>query len=136
MQAGNVAAVEALFAAFARRDTSLDATAYDPEVVWDSRGLADAPDIQGVYRGYEGMRSWWRAWLAAWDSVELVGEPTHVAIGSQVLSCWRQRNRGRGSGLEVELEVGIVWTFERGLIVRAALFPSHAEARAAAGTNR
>ena len=123
-----------MFEAFARRDTETAFELYDSEVVWDSRAMTGFQDLQGVYRGHDGVRAWWRSWLDAWETIEFVPEATeHVEHGNQVVSSWVQRNRGRGSGVEVDMESAVVWTFENGRIVRAAVFTSRAEARQAVG---
>ena len=127
-----MATIQALFEEFARRETELALRTYDEHVVWDTRSLGAAPDLQGVFHGYEGVRTWWLRWLEAWDEVAMVDGPHHRPSGSQVVSWWRQRVRGKSSGAGLEMEVGIVWTFEKGRIVRAAVFPSGDEARRAA----
>ena len=132
MGEGNVATIEALFQEFARREDELALRTYDEHVVWDTRSLAAAPDLQGVFHGLEGVRTWWRRWLEAWDEVAMVDGPHHRSSGSQVVSWWRQRVRGKSSGASLDMDVAIVWTFENGRIVRAAVFPSGDEARRAA----
>ena len=129
----NLATVQAMFEAFGSRDNDAVLDVYDPEVVWDARGLTRLPDLQGIFHGVEGVKRWWRVWLEAWDAIDILDAPQHEQNGNQVVSTWVQRNRGRGSGVEVEMESGIVWTFETGRIVRVAVFGSRAEARAAAG---
>jgi hypothetical protein len=40
----------------------------DPEIEWDA---SESPvlDNSGVYQGIEGVRQYWREWLAAWETV-------------------------------------------------------------------
>src|SRR3712207_7903139 len=38
------------------------------DVVWDM-GHFDLPDVRGTYRGHEGVRQYWTAWLRAWESL-------------------------------------------------------------------
>lgn len=132
MGEANVAAIQALFDEFARRETDLALRTYDEHVVWDTRSLPGMADLQGVFHGHDGLKAWWRRWLEAWSEIAMVDGPHHRSSGSQVVSWWRQRVRGKSSGAEVEMEVAIVWTFENGQIVRAAVFPSGDEARRAA----
>ena len=132
MGEANVAAIQALFDEFARRETGLALRTYDEHVVWDTRSLPWTPDLQGVFHGPEGVWTWWRRWLEAWDEIRVVDAPHHRSSGSQVVSWWRQRVRGKSSGASLEMEVAIVWTFENGRIVRAAVFASGDEARRAA----
>ena len=130
----NVAAIERVFDGFARRDNDVALQLYDPNIVWDSSAVTGLQDLQGIYHGIDGVRAWWRTWLAAWETIEFDRRATqHTAHGNQVVSTWVQRNRGKGSGLELDMETGIVWTFQNGRVVRAAVFASHAETRQAAG---
>lgn len=129
----NLAAVERIFREFAHRESETVFDVYDPEIVWDTREIGDGlADLRGVYHGEEGVRTWWRQWLDAWEAIEFV-EAFHETHGNQVISTWKQRNRGRGSGVEVDMESGIIWTFQSGRIVRAAIFISAADAHRAAG---
>jgi hypothetical protein len=43
-----------------------DEEVFDPEVEWDA---SESPilDLSGVYRGIEGVRHYWRTWIAAWE---------------------------------------------------------------------
>lgn len=128
----NLTAVHAIFAAFASRDARGPFRFYDEEVVWDARRIA-MPELRGVFHGHEGVRDWWRTWLEAWERIDIIDGPHHHAQGNQAMSWWRQLNRGKGSGIAVESEAGIVWTFQDGLIVRAAVFISRDETFRAAG---
>ena len=38
----------------------------DPEIEWDASEIPIL-DLAGVYRGIEGVRQYWRGWLAAWE---------------------------------------------------------------------
>ena len=129
----NVAVVERIFREFARRESKTAFEVYDPEIVWDTREVFDgSSDLRGMTHGKEGVRAWWRQWLEAWEAIEFVSAE-HIPHGNQVVSIWHQRNRGRGSGAVVDMDSAIVWTFQNGLIVRAAVFSSGEDARRAAG---
>ena len=44
---------------------------YDPDIEWDATGAREAnPDLADVYRGHEGVRTYWRRWLQAWEDLE------------------------------------------------------------------
>lgn len=128
----NVAVVRTLFDEFARRESEVTFRVFDEEIAWDARS-GPLAEWGRVFHGHEGVRAFWRTWLEAWDRIEFVDGPYHRAHGSQVVSWWRQRTVGRGSGLGMEQEAGIVWTFENGRIVRAAVFWSREETFRAAG---
>jgi len=42
----------------------LDLSQVDPDIEWDASRLADMiPDLAEVYRGHDGVRTYWRRWL-------------------------------------------------------------------------
>ena len=130
----NLDRVRALFGAQAEGDYAGTLEFFDETVVWDARGLT-IPGLDGVYHGHEGLGQWWGQWLQAWERLDVI-EVQHVAHGGQVISWWRQTNRGRDSGIAVDQESGIIWTFQSGLVVRAAAFASHEHLFEAAGLAR
>ena len=129
----NIAVIEELFREFARRDDALTFEIFDDELIFDTREFPGPESLRTCYHGHEGVRAYWRQWLDAWESVEIVDGPHHEAYGSAVISSWRQRNRGKRSGVEIELDTAVVWTFQGGRIVHAAAFGSGADARTAIG---
>jgi ketosteroid isomerase-like protein len=134
MSQENLDVLRSLFDAVARRDTATATKVYDPEVEWDNtRGPLQGLIERKVYRGYEGLGSWWHEyrepWENVWDEVEEL-----IDAGDQVVSVQTIHARGRGSGVAVDLaHVATVWTFRQGKIVRVALFTSRAEALEAVG---
>jgi ketosteroid isomerase-like protein len=133
MSQENVEIVHRLFDAAARRDSATVRALYDPEVEWDNtrgplRGLIE----RKVYRGYEGVRHWWREYRepleSLWNEVEDL-----IDAGDQVVSVQTTHARGRASGVAVELAHATVWTVREGKIVRVALFTTRAEALEAVG---
>jgi ketosteroid isomerase-like protein len=134
MSQENLELVRALFDAAARRDTATVRALYDPEVEWDNtRGPMQGLVEGKVYRGYDGLRHWWREfrepWESVWDEVEDL-----IDAGDQVVSVHTSHARGRASGVVVDVEhFATVWTFRQGKIARVALFATRAEALEAAG---
>ena len=126
--------LRALFEAVARRDTATVRALYDPEVEWDNtRGPLQGLIERKVYRGYDGIRQWWREyrdpWESVWDEVEEL-----IDAGDQVVSVQTSHARGRASGVAVDLpHFALVWTFRQGKILRVVLFTSRADAVEAAG---
>jgi ketosteroid isomerase-like protein len=106
----------------------------DPDVVWDTSPLG-LPD-SGVYVGDDGVREFWRRWLAPWEQWEFVPEE-FVEAGNKVVVAMYMRGRGKGSGVWVEQRHGQVWSFASGKVVRQDLYPDFEQALRAAGiTNR
>jgi ketosteroid isomerase-like protein len=88
---------------------------------------------QSVYRGHQGLRELAGAWSDQfddyrWDQVDLIEVDSNRVLGLYVT-----RGNIKGSGLPVELSVGLVLTFDEGLIRRADTYFSWDEAREAVG---
>jgi ketosteroid isomerase-like protein len=128
-----IGVIEEMFREFASRTDSRTFEVFDEEVLLDTRAYPGPESLRTVYHGHDGIRTYWRQWLDAWKSVEVIDGPHHEVHGPTVITWWRQRNRGKSSGVEVEMETAVVWTFQGDRIVHAAAFPSGADARAAAG---
>jgi ketosteroid isomerase-like protein len=131
MSRENVELVRAAFEKFLAGRSDFGVELLDPDVEWDASEIP-APDIGGVYRGPEGVRQFWREWLAAWETVQF--EYRLVDAGDRVLALIDQRMRGRSTGIEVPLgEYAHVYTFRDGLIVRWKAYMSQSDALQAVG---
>jgi len=125
MSRENVEFVRAAFETFLAGRSDFGVELLDPDVEWDASEIP-APDIGGVYRGPEGVRQFWREWLAAWETVQF--EYRLVDAGDRVLALIDQRMRGRSTGIEVPLgEYAHVYTFRDGLIVRWKAYMSQSD---------
>jgi ketosteroid isomerase-like protein len=72
MSQENVEIVRTLLDWFAHRQHERAFELYDPEIEWDaSRMVVGLPDTAGVYHGHEGVRTYWRNWLSAWERPRL-----------------------------------------------------------------
>ena len=135
MSVEDVEIVRRVYDAVARRAAATVLALYDPGVELDTTRAA-VGDLMGrsVYRGHEGLRSWFRQWHEAWGDVETSCEELIDAGDSVVVSVARYRARGRASGARVEgpAQYG-VWTVREGKIVRVVWFSTRAEALEAAG---
>ncbi len=134
MSQENVEVVWQIQEADARRDAQAVLSLYDEDVELDFSRLPHAEVVgRGLYRGHEGLRSWYREWFDAWDDFETVTEEV-IDAGEYVVSVWSQRGRGRASGAEVALRHGAaVWTIRNGKVVRLVGFRSREEALEAVG---
>lgn len=134
MSQEDVEMVRRVYEASARRDTEAVLALYDTDVEWDSSRspLGRLMGEQGICRGHEGLRKWFREYYEAWDIVNDYKDL--IDAGEHVVSVATGRARGRASGAEVELaEYAAVWTVRDGKIVRVVWFPSLEEALEAAG---
>ena len=135
MSRENVEVVRQIQEADAHRDAQAVLSLYDQEVELDYSRLPHAEVIgRGLYRGHEGLRSWYREWFDAWENFETVTEEVIDAGGEHVVSVWSQRGRGRASGAEVELRrAAALWTIRNGKVVRLVGFRSRDDALEAVG---
>jgi ketosteroid isomerase-like protein len=131
MSEENVEIVRGVYDAAARHDAATVLALYDPEVELDASRLQVA-GLAGVYRGHNGLRSFFRQWHEAWGSIEYDYEEL-IDAGEQVISVVTRHARGRASGVEVEMPVALVWTLREGKVVRVSWFLSRPESLEAAG---
>jgi ketosteroid isomerase-like protein len=135
MSEENVEFVQGIVDAHQRGDFATVFAAYDPAIEWrtgDAR-TAQWSDFEPVYHGHEGVRTFWRTWFAAWETVDFEYEE-FIDAGDQVLSILSQRMRGRTSGVELEWNsYAQVWTIRDGKVIRVQFFANRDEALEAAG---
>jgi uncharacterized protein len=131
MSRENVERLRVAHEAFLAGKSAFGAELLDPEVEWDVSEFR-MPDIGGVYRGIEGVRQFWREWLAAWETVQF--EYELLDAGDRVVALVDQRMRGRSTGIEVPFgKYAVVYTFRDGLIVNSRFSTSQSEALEAVG---
>jgi ketosteroid isomerase-like protein len=140
--------IRRLLAMFARREHEEVFEFYSPDIEWiaedspfaqgGSEGKSEAVhDLQGIYRGHDGVRAYWRRWLEAWRELEFEVEDV-VGSGDEVVALIRnQRQWGRHSGIVVEMATyALVFTIRDGLVVRWRSFSDPDVGLAAAGISR
>jgi len=135
MSEENVEFVQGIVDAHQLGDFATVFAAYDPAIEWrtgDAR-TAQWSDFEPVYHGHEGVRTFWRTWFAAWETVAFEYEE-FIDAGDQVLSILSQRMRGRTSGVELEWNsYAQVWTIRDGKVIRVEFFANRDEALEATG---
>jgi ketosteroid isomerase-like protein len=135
MSEQNVAIVRELLEMFDRREHERAFDFYDPDIEWDaSRVGAFNPDIAGVFRGHDEVRTYWRRWLEAWRDLEFEVEDV-LDGGDEIVALIRnQRQWGRSSGIPTEMPpYALVFTVKNGKVTRWRSFPDREEALEAAG---
>ena len=113
---GNVATVMRLYDAFRAGDNVSPFELYDRDVVW-RMVPADFADLEPVYYGHDGVREFWRGWLAAWETIEFDVVSLSEIEPDVVLAEIQQVNRGRASGAEVPYRWFQVWRLRAGKVV-------------------
>jgi ketosteroid isomerase-like protein len=119
--------VKEVFAAFAARDPERVVPLLDPDVVF----IAVTGGILGrtePYRGYEGMREYFRDVERVWD--ELILSPGEFEeVGDAILVTGRVS--ARSPARTISGSTGWVWRVRDGLVVYVRVYASAAEAAAA-----
>jgi ketosteroid isomerase-like protein len=134
MSQENVEVVRDLLEAFASRDHQRAFDFYDPDIEWDASKQGLIVDAQNVYRGHDGVREYWREWLAAWKDIDFEVEGILDAGDDVVALIRNQRQWGRHSGIETEVPpYGLVFTFRGDKVVRRCAYQDRASALEAAG---
>src|SRR5918995_271 len=133
MSQENVEIVRRVYEAAAHRDATTVLDLYDPEVELDVSRLQIVGFMgRDLYRGHEGLRSFFHEWHDAWERIEYDYDEL-IDVGDQVVSVVTRRGRGRASGADVELHVALLWTIRKGKVGGVVWFPTRAEALEAAG---
>lgn len=119
-----------------RRDFDLALAAQDPEVVIryapDPAGRVP-PDLVGEFRGHDGFRRAWGAWLEAFEDLTVEPEEVTDLGGERLLVGIRAVGRGTGSGVFAEDRGFTLYTFRAGRVLRHEFFADREQAETAAG---
>jgi ketosteroid isomerase-like protein len=126
----NVKTVLSVFQAFGDRDGAMFA-AYAPDIEWDLREFSQWI-YQPLFRGHDGIREFFRLWLAEFEEYEAEAQ-NPVDAGERVVVTIVERGRGKRSGVPTAREHGQIWTLRDGLVVRVQQFDSRAAALKAVG---
>jgi len=98
---------------------------------WDLGGYSAWTD-QPLFRGHDGVRSFFRQWLAGFEDYETEAyEP--VDAGERVVVTVVDRAKGKRSGVPIERVHGQIWTFRDGMVVRVQIRDSRRDALEAVG---
>jgi ketosteroid isomerase-like protein len=118
MSEKNVEIVRRIFEAAANRDSEAVLALYDPGVQVDV-SRAPCRDLVGsrFYHGHDGLRSYFREWYEAWETVVWNVEEL-IDAGERVISVETEQGRGRASGAAVEMHMSGIWTIRGGKVVR------------------
>jgi ketosteroid isomerase-like protein len=108
---------------------------FDSEVVAeDYEWIVPTPlDGRSVWRGREGFVEFIRTWTEQFDNWRIEVDRWIDAGEDRVVALTLQTATGKGSGVPVALNLGQVWEFQGGRVVRIRAYLSHAEALEAAG---
>ena len=128
----NVATVMSLYDAFRSGDNVKPFELYDRDIVWRVNVL-DMPDVDQVVYGHDGVREFWRGWLAAWEQIEFDVVAIDEIEDGTVVAEITQVSRGRVSGVEVPAHWFQVWRLRAGKVIASYGHRSRPEALSIAG---
>jgi ketosteroid isomerase-like protein len=128
----NVEIVRAAWEAWERKDMDAVFAFYDPQIVWDQTHYG-AAELLGVYHGHDGIRRFFREWLAPFQSYYAQPEEFIDAEDAVVVRI-RQGGIGKRSGVDVEMRpYWQVYRLREGKAVRIEIYGEQAEALKAVG---
>ena len=130
MSRQNVEIVREQFAATNERDFARAMTYYAEGVE-----LVVHPDAfldNGRFEGREAVGEWFADWFRTFEPGYRFDVEEALDLGHLVLLVASHRGRGRTSGVEVRCRTGYLYGVSAGKIVSVELYPSRAEALAAA----
>ena len=113
--------------AFRRRDLEAFVDYMDPEIEFTSLVL----EVEGTYRGHEGIRSWWNDILAVFPDWQPQVEDARE-VGDRVLLRVRAEGAGTGSGIDVDRVIWQVAEVRDGRLRAWRFFRTEQEALVAA----
>lgn len=126
MPEDNVRTVLGSYQAFESRDLDDFLSHHDPEVEFRSLVL----EVEGVYRGHDGLRSWWETVLAVFPDWTPQVEDARE-LGNRVLLRVRMEGSGTGTGIELERHAWNVVELRDGHVISSAFYRTEEEALAA-----
>jgi ketosteroid isomerase-like protein len=107
------------------RDFDAVISFYAPDAVFDQPTF-------GVFEGRAAIRSFIEDWFGAYDEIETEAEERRDLGQGLAFVVYVQRGRLRGSTRSVHARVGVVNTWDDGLITRTTVYTDVDEGRAAA----
>jgi ketosteroid isomerase-like protein len=113
-----------------RRTRQLDFDLLHPEIEWVLHGTP-AGDVS--YRGWEGVRKWFREQDEAWSDQWWEVDDVRQTPDGRVLALIVAHGVGRDSGVPVTLPLANLWTIQEGRATRFEMFIDRKAALEAAG---
>ena len=130
MAQGDIDVVCGSHEAFRRRDLDAFVEYMDPEVEFTSLVL----EVEGAYRGHEGVRSWWNDILAVFPDWQPQVEDARE-VGDRVVLRVRAEGAGTGSGIGLDRVIWQVAEVRDGRLKAWRFFRTEPEALQAAAAS-
>ena len=123
MPEDSVRTVRSSYEAFHRRDLEEFLSYHDADVEFKSLVL----EVEGVYRGHDGLRAWWETVVEVFTDWMTQIEEAREA-GDRVLLRVRVEGHGTGTGIDLERHAWNVVEVHDGRITSSAFFRTEEEA--------
>ena len=127
MAQSDIEVVRGSHEAFRRRDFDAFVDYMDHDIEFSSLVL----EVEGTYRGHDGIRSWWNDILAVFPDWQPQVEDARE-VGGRVVLRVRAEGSGTGSGIDVDRDIWQVAEVRDGRLTAWRFFRSEDEALAAA----
>jgi ketosteroid isomerase-like protein len=131
-QATHEEIVRTAFDSFRRLNLDGFTEDWHPDVVWDVSGYENWPGDRTEYKGTHEVLDGFAHYLAGVRGFEVSGHEVIGVDDARVLGLHNE-HRLKEDGTPVWLEIGVVYHFAEGRVVKAEVFTGHDAARRAAG---
>jgi ketosteroid isomerase-like protein len=131
-QASHEEIVRKAFDSFQHLDLDGFTDDWHPEVVWDVSGYDGWPGDKSVYKGTPEVLDGFAHYLAGAKGFETSGHQVIEVDDKRVLGLHHERRTSEDQ-TRVNIEIGVIYHFDQGRVVRCEVFTGHAKARKAAG---
>jgi ketosteroid isomerase-like protein len=130
MSRGNVEIAKRVIDAFNRRNLDAYDDLFTPDFEWFP---AFPGTVEGDgYLGREGTERYLEEISDTWGEFRAIAEE-YRDLGDRVLLLGRFEGRGKGSGVPVDAQLGTLYDFRDGKMLRSRVYLDHGEALRAAG---
>jgi ketosteroid isomerase-like protein len=120
------------FESFRRLNLDGFTSEWHPDVVWDVSGYDGWPEEKTQYKGTHEVLDGFAHYLAGAKGFETSGHEVIAIDDKRVLGLHHER-RIDENDVPVDIEIGVLYEFDDGQVIRAQVFTGHAQAREAAG---
>ena len=131
-QASNEEIVRRAFDSFQHLDLDGFTADWAPDVVWDVSGYDDWPGEKTVYRGTGEVLDGFAHYLAGIKGFQTSGHEV-IRVDHQRVIGLHNEHRVGDDDRPVLLEIGVVYLFAEGEVVRADVYTGHAKTRRVVG---
>ena len=131
-QASHEQIVRTAFESFRRLNLDGFTSDWHEDVIWDVGGYDDWPGDKTIYKGTHEVLDGFAHYLAGAKGFETSGHEVITIDESRVLGLHHER-RMSADNTPMDIEIGVIYHFDHGQVVRADVFTGHAKARHAAG---